>query len=320
MDSVKPLLTGPKRQHFLPKFYLEGFCADGMLAVYDRDSDKIRVQQPLNTAVIGHFYTFKDSEGRNRFELEQMLSECEAKASPVIKKLAAKEQLSVEERKDLSIFVALAVSRSPDIIESVKLLNSGLIDDIAKSMFSNAEQTKALMRDRSSASSSADELEIEASAITKFIQHGHYKVTTNHSWAVGIAIDLAFEIAPLLEGRNWLVVHRKSENKSFVTSDAPVILGTVKPRKPSMFGIGFGNTDAMVTFSLTQSCALMIFGNSGTLKHRDIEGEIVRNINLIIASGCQRFVIGRDETLVESLVVKLDLGSKKWRPRMQRIL
>lgn len=67
---AKPLLFGPKRQHYLPKFYLEGFCKDGKLAVYDRESDEVRVQQPLNTGVIGHLYTFEDSEGRKRLELE----------------------------------------------------------------------------------------------------------------------------------------------------------------------------------------------------------------------------------------------------------
>src|SRR3990172_4082884 len=87
----KPLLSGPKRQHFLPKFYLEGFTNNGMVAVFDRELNEIRVQQPVNTCVIGHFYTMEDAAGRKRFELEQLLSEYETKASFVIKKLAATE-------------------------------------------------------------------------------------------------------------------------------------------------------------------------------------------------------------------------------------
>ena len=108
-NVAKPLLTGPKRQHFLPRFYLQGFCRDGTLAIYDRESNEVRVQQPLNTGVIGHFYTLEDNEGRKRFELEQMLSEFEAKASPGIRKLVAKVQPTDEERADLAIFVALTV-------------------------------------------------------------------------------------------------------------------------------------------------------------------------------------------------------------------
>ena len=75
--AAKPLLTGPKRQHFLPRFYLEGFTKDGKVAVFDRDKNEVRTQQPVNTGVIGHFYTMEDAGGHQRFELEQMLSEFE---------------------------------------------------------------------------------------------------------------------------------------------------------------------------------------------------------------------------------------------------
>jgi hypothetical protein len=120
-DTGKPLLTGPKRHHFLPRFYLEGFARDGVVAVYDREADLVRVQQPLNTGVIGHFYTLEDSEGRKRFELEKTLSEVEGKAAPAMRKLAAREELTADERGDLAIFVALAGFRTPDIVESLKL-------------------------------------------------------------------------------------------------------------------------------------------------------------------------------------------------------
>lgn len=83
-QATKPLLTGPKRQHFLPRFYLENFSVNGLVAVYDREQDVVRLQQPVNTGVIGHFYTMEDAEGRKRFELEQFLSEYEGKAKPVI--------------------------------------------------------------------------------------------------------------------------------------------------------------------------------------------------------------------------------------------
>lgn len=40
-----PLLQGPKRQHFLPRFYLEGFAREGLVAVYDREKGEVRLQQ-----------------------------------------------------------------------------------------------------------------------------------------------------------------------------------------------------------------------------------------------------------------------------------
>ena len=42
--AVNPLLSGPKRQHFLPEFYLKGFTKNDMIAVFDRELNEIRVQ------------------------------------------------------------------------------------------------------------------------------------------------------------------------------------------------------------------------------------------------------------------------------------
>jgi hypothetical protein len=125
-NSPKPLLDGPKRQHYLPRFYLEGFASDGLVAVYDRQKNEVRRQQPKDTTVIGHFYTMEDAEGRRRFEVEALLSEYESKASPVIKKLAIKETISADERSDLAIFMALGAMRTPDIVESLQLMNSDM--------------------------------------------------------------------------------------------------------------------------------------------------------------------------------------------------
>ncbi len=315
---AKPLLTGPKRQHFLPQFYLEGFTKDGMVAVFDRESNEIRVQQPVNTGVIGHFYTMEDSEGRKRFELEQLLSEYETKASSVTKKLAVKETIDADERANLAIFVALAAFRTPDIIDSIKNFNSNLISDMTKRMFANVEEVKERERGMPDAPATEEELEAEARELVEFAQSGQYKVTTDHKWAVGMAIQMAFGIAPIFAGRDWVVIHRDNDKKSFVTTDAPVLLTTVAQRSSNFWGIGFGNSDALVVFPLTESCVLAMYGNSGGFQHQIADRERIRNINLALADHCQRFVIGRDEALVKSLTDYLGLAGKKWQPKMQR--
>lgn len=274
-EEKEPVLSGPKRQHFLPRFYLESFSQNGLVVVYDRDVDEVRIQQPVNTAVIGHFYTLRDEEGRKRFELEQVLSDYEAKAKPAIDKLAARESLDADERADLAIFVALGAMRTPDVIESVERFNSGMA---------------------------------QSDALT---------VKTNHQWAVGRAIEMALEIAPILAGRNWVVVHRDSDKRSFITTDAPVLLTTVAPRRNNFWGIGFGNTDALVFFPLTQACMLAMFGNAGELRHVSADSERMRQLNRTMAAKCQRFLVGRNEKLVRSLAKAACLCKTTWRPKMQ---
>ncbi len=315
--AAKPLLSGPKRQHFLPKFYLEGFTRDGMIAVFDREANEIRVQQPVNTCVIGHFYTIEDSEGRKRFELEQLLSQYESKASLAIKKLEATESINADERSDLAIFLAFAAFRTPDLLDSLKAFTSGLIKDMSQRMFSGVEVVKAGMRGKPDAPSTEEELEAEARNLVEFAQSGQYEVKTHHTWAVGMAMMLALKIAPIFAGRDWVVVHRDNEEESFVTTDAPVLLSTVAPRENSFWGVGFGNTDALVLFPLMASCILTMSGNEGGLDHRTGSTEQILQTNLAIASHCQRFVVGRDEALVRALTEQLGLAGKKWQPKMQ---
>jgi hypothetical protein len=81
-DAARPLLQGPKRHHFLPQFYLEGFARDGLVALFDREKNEIRLQQPLNTAVIGHFYTLKDGKGAIDSSLRICCRNMRAKRNP----------------------------------------------------------------------------------------------------------------------------------------------------------------------------------------------------------------------------------------------
>lgn len=314
----KPLLTGPKRHHYLPKFYLNGFSQDGLVAVYDRDENEFRLQQPKDTTVIGHFYTMEDAEGRRRYEVEALLSEYEGKASPVIKKLADHEGINADERSDLAILIALAAMRTPDIVESLKLAKAGFILDVAKKLFADAETVAERLRtDQLYADVSEDEIVEEAKQMVDMAQNDGLAVNIDQKWAVSMAIRMAFEVAPILAGRDWLVLVRESEKKSFVTTDAPVTLTTTGPREENFWGVGYGNDDALILFPLTQSCVLAMFGNAGDLRRTTANTEQMRHINLAMADRCQRFIVGRDASLLKSLAEFLGLAGKKWQPKMQ---
>lgn len=318
-NQRKPLLDGPKRQHYLPRFYLDGFTTDGLVAVYDREKNEVRKQQPKDTAVIGHFYTMEDAAGRRRFEIEALLSEYESKASPVIKKLAAKGNITADERSDLAIFMALGAMRTPDIVQSLQLMNSDMTLEMAKRIYADVDRVEADLRlNPAYAGKSDEEVRVEAEAMVNLVQTDGLSVTTNEKWAVGMAIKMSLAVAPTFAGRDWVIVHRDNDRKSFVTTDAPVVLTTTEPRESSIYGIGFGNADALVAFPLTQSCVLMMLGSEGDFRHIEVSADKMRKANLAMAEKCKRFVIGRDEALVKSLVEEVDLAGRRWQPKMQR--
>ena len=312
-----PILTGPKRQHFLPRFYLGGFTRDGMLAVFDRDKNEIRIQQPTNTGVIGHYYTMEDAEGRRRFEVEALLSEYEGKAKPVVAKLSAgATDLSADERSDLAIFMAFAATRTPEMVNSMQALNSQMITRFTKRLFNNEEDVyQELRRKQRCAEESDEELRNQAKWMVQVAQSDAFVVETKEKWAVGMAIQTALNIAPYLAGRDWQVRHRENDKMSFITTDSPVLLGSVTPRGPSVYGVGFGSPDAFISCPLDQSCTLEMFGDSGVLVHRSAGRDYIRMANLALGKRCQRFLVGRDEALVRSVAEKLGLAGEKWRSK-----
>ena len=317
-NARPPRLQGPKRQHFLPQFYLEGFTRDGLAVVFDRHEDEIRLQQPLNTAVIGHFYTMLDAEGRKRFEVEEMLCEFEGKAKIGIDKLiAGADELNEEERSDLAIFLSLAANRTPDMVNSLQHINGEMVKQMAKMMFTDEESTfQDLRNDEKHADETDEELRAQAQFMVNMSKNNGFEIETDEKWAVSMAIKVALEAAPYLAGRHWRVVHRTSEKHSFVTCDAPVYLTSVNPR-PSFYGVGFGSPDAFMAFPLHQSCVLEMFGNDGGLTHAKADRDRMRMVNLHLARRCQRFVVGRDAALVKSLTDELGLAKTKWKPKFR---
>ncbi|TLM69250.1 MAG: DUF4238 domain-containing protein [Deltaproteobacteria bacterium] len=316
----KPLLSGPKRQHYLPRSYIEGFAREGRVSVFDRDKNEFRNQKPDQVCVIGHFYTFNDLEGRKRFELEHLFHVYETKGADAIRKLVTKDELTVDERTDFAIYLAFAVSRTPEHMESIKHLNSGFIKDICKRLFSDIDQVKEQMRSKPDAPATEAELEAEAKAMVDFAQSDLYEVKTNHQWVVGLALQMAFDIAPILAGRNWMVLHRGSDKRSFITSDAPVLLTTMGPRETGFWwsGVGFGCSDALVLFPLNASCLLAVYGDGGGLRHSTVGDDYMRRFNLELARRCHRFIIGRDEELLRSLAKRLNLSETKWEPKFRK--
>lgn len=315
--EAKPLLTGPKRHHYLPQSYLEGFCRDGVVFVYDRHLNEIKGQTPLNTGVVGHMYTLEDSQGRKRYELEDALARLEGKASNLILKLASKESLSSQDRMDLAMFIAVAEFRTPHTVDSLKQFNSNLVRDSIEVAWDKRNAVETLRRNPK-APTSEEELQRDAQEISDYVETGEFEVVTDHKWAITTAITMAENIAPIIERTNWSIVHSPSEKKSFLTSDAPVALTTSAKRANSFYGVGFGNADAVVLFPLTQSCALIASGRGGALNHQITDTDTVRRINLAVADQCQRFVIGRDAPLIRSVVENLRLSHKSWEPKMQR--
>ena len=124
------------------------------------------------------------------------------------------------------------------------------------------------------------------------------------------------KVAEILVRRDWVVMHRDSEKRSFITRDAPLILTLMQPRQNTFYGIGYASSDAMIVFPLTQVSILVMYGVDGTFTHGLMTKANMKDTNRLIAERCQRFLMGRDDRLVRSLVEHVQLDKTSWQPKV----
>ncbi|MBI4643753.1 MAG: DUF4238 domain-containing protein [Deltaproteobacteria bacterium] len=136
-------MTKPKRHHYLPQFYLQYFCKDGNFWIFDRKSKEFRIQTPINTALKSNYYTFEDSGGNKVTDIEQLLSQIEGNAKNIFNKVINMENITSEEKENLSLFIAFMMNRVPDFEKSVNDVYENIIKHTLKMMYCNEERVQA---------------------------------------------------------------------------------------------------------------------------------------------------------------------------------
>jgi hypothetical protein len=316
-DATAPVLKGPKRQHYLPRFFLKGFVgADGCLAVYDREKNEVRRQQPVNTGAVGHLYTLTDDQGRQRIELEQALSEVEAAAAEHLPALISGQPLSFEARGALAHFFGTLAVRTPEFIQSIQHFNGELIKTTSRIMFSTVEQAqRALRNNPGHAELGSVEILKMAHDMVDFTERGEYEVETDPQWAVTLALPMGEEIAQIMAERYWRV-WKAPAGSAFVVADAPTVLTPNGPRPKGMMGLGFGSRDALTLLPLCSTHALAMFGERRKNDLESVDRRTVRRLNIELAKRSQRFLMGRDDALIASIARIAKLAETSWESKL----
>lgn len=313
----KPYFDGPKQQHYVPKFYLNGFSIDGVLAVFDRVKNEVRTRQlPENVAKIGHLYTFQDNENRKRFDLEKLFDHVESEAAPILKQLVNGGQISPSQRESFALFLGLAAVRTPASIDDVKSIYEGFVRARSHLIFADERRVLEILRKTNSISSDAKFLQDQARKISKMVRDKScdMDVTVDPQFALMRSLETWSTVAEQLVRRDWMILHAAGNDQSFLTSDSPIVLLSTSTATRNL-PIGYGSSHAQILFPLTSTCALVAEGSLGRIGREDIKGNELRRYNLTVAQDCNRFVMGGDSALLESITTELGLAKTKRQPR-----
>jgi hypothetical protein len=100
-----------RRHHYVPRFYLEGFCDSSnapFIWIYEKGNQEIRKQRADNIAFERDYYSFRHPSGEMDTEtIENGLANLEGRAAPVLKKMVAKVNLNEEEKHFFPIFLPI---------------------------------------------------------------------------------------------------------------------------------------------------------------------------------------------------------------------
>ena len=306
-------MTKPKRHHYLPKFYLEYFCKEGNLWVFDRKTKEFRLQTPINTTLKSNYYTYEDSEGNKQTDIEQLLSQIEANAKNIFDKVINFENINQEEKEALSLFVAFMMNRVPDFEKSVNDVHERFIKDTIKMMYSNEERVQESLDNFEK--ERGEKLGISAHELVKFHKGDNIKVVINRSRSLRSMIDLSFTIFQYFKQMDWLFLHAPKET-SFVTTNNPVVLIPPDDFPKGPYGIGILLKGVRKVFPISQTTCLIISNLGELLIHHQANMQTVRNINLYIAQYTERFLIGRDELLIRNIVEKTKINQWDYKGRI----
>jgi len=107
-----------KRHHYLPVFYLRGFCnSEGRIWIYDKTKDKFFQTRPENVFVVNDLNTLTYDGGEKKDFLEALYSYTDGIAAPLVDKVVRSTvrdvPLTDEEKYQLTVFVTALFLRVP---------------------------------------------------------------------------------------------------------------------------------------------------------------------------------------------------------------
>lgn len=306
-------MNAPKRHHFLPQFFLNGFSRDGYVALFDRDKGAYRVQPIKDTAVIGYFYSAEDAEGNKDGRIEGLLSDIESQAKPVITKLDNRETLTEDDKQKLAMFVGFLYARTPEFHATVNQVFGHGIKHMMQFMYPNEELAQERYGE------DLARFGLTAKDMVDFVKEDQLEVKMHRNVSLEAMLRISLSLSEMFIRMNWLVAVPDSDKQSFVLTDSPVNVYPPRGHKSGLYGAGMAMAGVVKVIPLSAKTCLAIgdFADKPQVWMKEIGRERVRNTNLGNVIKCHRYVIGRDEALVRNLVETTGVDKTPWKSKVR---
>lgn len=284
-----------RKNHILPRKYLERFSKDNRIWVLDFETKKQNNVRLEEAAVIKDFYTVKTVNSQEDDLVEQkFLAEIEGVCDPAIAEVVNKHSFSQGYVWDkLANYVALMYVRTPlfrqIFLETFEQIADKMDDDLTKS----EEFYNKAMKDFQEQNPDIKVLPFKEAqkARDKF----EIPVDIPRTFYIKQMMLIASNLVPVIGYMtpNLLLTERYFDAK-FITGDVPII---PMPRKPTNSPVWINNPNFDLYFPLSSHCCLVL--NYDPLrKSNDVSSKKISWINHLVACNCTRIVLSEEESFV----------------------
>ena len=223
------------RQHYIPKFIIEGFVADDPTGnrgvwVFGASHKRWEKRPTKRTASLDDIYSFVESSGERDDQLEKFLESLETPMAMFLTKdIAAKRPLQPPHPDDLFVtFCALLIARNPATIDRTKDILVRMAKEIVEEMTASAEAFQAFRRDFAVGTGQEFPNLIEFQRLRT-----DFKVSATKAGGLGFSLGMSIAIRDKLGAMAVDFMFAPSGGPKFITADIPfmVIYSQVKPEQ-----------------------------------------------------------------------------------------
>jgi hypothetical protein len=267
-----------RRHHYVPQFYLRGFCKEPdhpRLFVIDTEKRTSFCTTPANVAVELDFHTI-DSPGQPPDIVESKLAELEGEISPALTRIRVSRSLqNDEDRALLFTFIALLLIKNPGMRDRISEA-LGKVEMYRFQMLASNPEAWAAEMERAKLDGTIDK-DADTETLRKLVLEDAFKIGVSVPGHLKLEFDLLLAIIDLVAARNWMLFSAREDRTGFVTSDSPVSLtwfdqeGTPYPP-----GLGLRNTQLIFPIA-NELAAVGIFEYSSRVA--DADEDFVAKIN-----------------------------------------
>jgi Protein of unknown function (DUF4238) len=282
----------PKRQHYVPRFYLKGFVGEkDRLFVINRPTEKTFRTAPDNVAGENYFNRIEVA-GMDPNAVEKGLAEFESETAPALERIrATKSLVSEEDRAALANLMAAVALRNPWRREAISAIYEEAERRQLAAKFGTKEAWEKFVADLKAAGVWNEAAGVTFEDMQNALKDAKFKLPKELS--IALEIDQHDPLTELLWNRKWQMLVAAEGTGGFVTTDDPVCLRWSDGQPHGGLSPGFGLKETEIIFPLSTTLALRgsFEGEENVI---EADAATVATINSLVISNAHNQVYAYD--------------------------